>query len=376
MGLSFAAKDHTADQSTGETGHTGSDGSMPDTRMKRYGTFGRGWTWGENINYGAENGREIVCKLLIDDGVPSRGHRENVMKGDFTQTGVGFGTHRVYGTVCTIDFTNGYTSNTQTAPVEETSISNFNNNSIINEKGMTVQTRFNPPNGFQRKSVAENSFASYLRNLPLKPAGAKVRYYNGNIKYDDVYDAVVDMDISNKDLQQCADAIMRLRGEYFYSIKAYDQISFTLTNGFKMDYTEWMKGNRVIVTGNKTVWSKTAEPSNTYKDFRNYMEFVFIYAGTISLSKSLRSKDIKDIAIGDVFIIGGSPGHAVIVVDVAENRNGEKVFLLAQSYMPAQETQILKNYNDDKISPWYSTNIVGRLYTPQWTFEVGQLKTW
>ncbi|MEC5395328.1 DUF4846 domain-containing protein [Bergeyella sp. RCAD1439] len=250
------------------------------------------------------------------------------------------------------------------------------NKSSIDKTGKTLQTRFNPPNGFQRKPVKENSFANYLRNLPLKPAGTKVKYYNGDIKYKNVYDAVVDMEISNRDLQQCADAIMRLRGEYLYSIKAYDQISFTLTNGFKMDYTEWTKGNRVIINGNKTVWSKTAESSNTYKDFRDYMEFVFTYAGTLSLSKSLHSKNIKDMAIGDVFILGGSPGHAVIIVDVAENKKGEKVFLLAQSYMPAQEIQILKNNSDDKLSPWYSSNIVGKLYTPEWAFDVGQLKTW
>jgi hypothetical protein len=270
----------------------------------------------------------------------------------------------------------GQTFDKQPISVKETTITIENNKGIINEKGMTLQTRFNPPEGFQRKPVDEDSFANYLRNLPLKPAGTKVKYFNGDIKYDDVYDAVVDMEISNRDLQQCADAIMRLKGEYLYSIKAYDQISFTLTNGFKMDYIEWTKGNRVIVNGNKTIWQKTAEPSNTYKDFRNYMEFVFIYAGTLSLSKSLHSKNIKDIAIGDVFVWGGSPGHAVIVVDVAENNDGEKVFLLAQSYMPAQETQILKNNNDDKLSPWYSANIVGELYTPQWTFDVSQLKTW
>ena len=267
----------------------------------------------------------------------------------------------------------GQTSDKKTTSVTTTTV---NNKSVIDETGKSLQTRFNPPNGFQRKPVEENSFANYLRNLPLKPAGAKVKYYNGDTKYDDVYDAVVDMEISNRDLQQCADAVMRLRGEYFYSIKAYHQISFTLTNGFKMDYTEWTKGYRVIVNGNKTIWSKTAEPSNTYKDFRNYMEFVFTYAGTLSLSKSLHSKNIKDIAIGDVFILGGSPGHAVIVVDVAENKEGEKFFLLAQSYMPAQETQILKNNYDDKLSPWYSANIVGKLYTPQWTFDIGQLETW
>lgn len=247
----------------------------------------------------------------------------------------------------------------------------------IDEKGMTIQTRFIPPAGFERKPSNEKSFATYLRNLPLKPAGAKVKYFNGNIKDDDdVYDAVVDMEISGKDLQQCADAVMRLRGEYFYSIRAYDQISFTLTNGFKVDYAEWMKGNRVIVEGNKTFWRKTSEPSNTYKDFRKYMDFVFTYAGTLSLSKCLRAKNIKDIASGDVFILGGSPGHAVIVVDVAENKAGEKIFLLAQSYMPAQETQILKNNNDEELSPWYSANISGALHTPQWTFDAKELMTW
>lgn len=250
------------------------------------------------------------------------------------------------------------------------------NNSVININGMTLQTRYNPPVGYKRIVADDNSFSNYLRKLKLKPAGAKVKYYDGDIKESDVYDAVVDMDISNRDLQQCADAIMRLRGEYFYSQKKYDQISFSLTNGFKMDYSEWMKGNRLIVNGNQTVWRKKAEPSNTYTDFRNYMEIVFTYASTRSLSKSLLSKNINDINIGDVFVRGGSPGHAVIVVDVAENNKGKKVFLLAQSYMPAQETQILKNENDEKLSPWYSANIVGELYTPEWTFDVEELKTW
>jgi uncharacterized protein YkwD len=111
-GLSRAAKDHVTDQSrTGQTGHNGSDRSTPETRMKRYGTFGGSWTWGENIAYGDTNGREIVCSLLIDDGVPSRGHRTNIMNRAFTQTGVGFGTHTQYRTSCTIDYAAGYRSN-------------------------------------------------------------------------------------------------------------------------------------------------------------------------------------------------------------------------------------------------------------------------
>ena len=252
----------------------------------------------------------------------------------------------------------------------------FDNNDLINPHGTTVKSRFNTPKGYERKSVDVNSFANYLRDLPLKEAGSKVRYYNGKIKDNIVYDAVVDMDIGNSDLQQCADAVMRLRGEYFFSGKAYDKISFNLTNGFKVDYSEWIKGNRIVVNGNRTFWKKSAGPSNTYKDFRNYMDLVFNYAGSLSLSNSLQSKNIKDISIGDVFIVGGSPGHAEIVVDVAENKSGGKVFLLAQSYMPAQETQILKNLNNNKLSPWYSADIVSNLITPQWTFSTDQLKTW
>lgn len=247
---------------------------------------------------------------------------------------------------------------------------------LINDSGVTVQTRFNPPSGFERNVFDTNSFANYTRNLPLKPAGSKVKYFNGAIKNELVYDAVVDMDIGNKDLQQCADAVMRLRAEYFYSQKAYEKISFTLTNGFNVDYSEWMNGKRIVVAGNKTSWRKTGEPSNTYKDFRSYLDLVFNYAGTLSLSKSLHSKNLEDISIGDVFISGGSPGHAVIVVDVAENKSGERVFLLAQSYMPAQEIQILKNPADHDTSPWYGTHIQDKLVTPQWIFTTAQLKTW
>jgi hypothetical protein len=248
---------------------------------------------------------------------------------------------------------------------------------IINPNGATVQTRFNVPEGYERKTFHENSFENFLRNLPLKPAGTKVKYYNGEVKNLEVADAVVDIDVGNKDLQQCADAVMRLRGEYFYSLKEYDKISFNLTNGFKTDYSDWMKGNRMVVRGNKTSWRKSAEPSNTYKDFRSYMDLIFSYAGSLSLSKSMHSKNIHDISIGDVFIIGGSPGHAVIVVDVAENKSGEKLFMIAQSYMPAQDIEILKNTGDENLSPWYSTaNLTKDLITPQWNFTIDQLKTW
>ncbi|MDR0539031.1 MAG: CAP domain-containing protein [Spirochaetaceae bacterium] len=108
-GIYLAAKDHAVDQSkTGQTGHGGSDGSSPFKRMERYG--GGYNTAGENCAYGPNTGRDIVVQFLIDDGVPSRGHRKNIMNGAFTQTGVSVQTHPQFRYCCVIDYANGYVS--------------------------------------------------------------------------------------------------------------------------------------------------------------------------------------------------------------------------------------------------------------------------
>lgn len=176
-------------------------------------------------------------------------------------------------------------------------------------------------------------------------------------------------------MHQCADAIMRLRAEYLWKKGKYDQIHFNFTNGFRVDYSEWMKGKRILVQGNKTSWIPSKSPSNTYADFWEYMEMIFQYSGTLSLSKELIPISAENIQIGDVLIKGGSPGHAVIVVDMVINpETKEKLFLLAQSYMPAQEIQVLKNPIDYLSNPWYYFSELDVLATPEWTFYKGELK--
>ena len=106
------------------------------------------------------------------------------------------------------------------------------------------------------------------------------------------------------------------------------------------------------------------------------MRSIFNYAGTASLTKELKSKKIKEIEAGDVFIWGGFPGHAIIVVDVAEHtESGKKIFMVAQSYMPAQSIHILRNFNNHNLSPWYTEDFGPQLETPEWTFERNSLKT-
>lgn len=257
--------------------------------------------------------------------------------------------------------------------LEETHKEDFQK-SVINTEGLTIQDRFNVPEGFERVSVAEGSFAKYLRNLPLKPHGSVVHYYDGREKGRDVYDAVIDMDVGERDLQQCADAVMRLRAEYLYNKGLYDKIHFNFTNGFKADYSTWRNGNRIAVEGNNAYWVKRAGYSEDYTVFRQYMDMVFAYAGTLSLSMELDKVSIEAMEIGDVFMKGALPGHCVIIVDMAENKStGEKLFMIAQSYMPAQDIQVLKNYGDNIISPWYGSDFGEELNTPEWTFNKEQL---
>ena len=76
--------------------------------------------------------------------------------------------------------------------------------SLINPEGKTLDTRFLLPDGFQRTEDDSTSFGYYLRKLPLKSDGSKVKLYNGDEKNaEGVYDAVVDLPIGNKDLHQC-----------------------------------------------------------------------------------------------------------------------------------------------------------------------------
>ena len=241
----------------------------------------------------------------------------------------------------------------------------------------SVLERIPPPKGFGRIQTKSGSFAEWLQHLPLKEAGSKVYLYNGSLKNrQDVHEAVIDIDAGSADLQQCADAVMRLRAEYLFSRGFIDSIHFKYTSGFECGFKKWSEGFRPVVKGNSVSWAKSAVKDPSYKNFRKYLDNIFSYCGTLSLSGELKKvSSLKDMQIGDVFIFGGSPGHAVIVLDMAESKAGEKLFMIAQSYMPAQNIHILKNFNDAKLSPWYSLEQINeKLETPEWTFSRNELK--
>lgn len=246
--------------------------------------------------------------------------------------------------------------------------------SVINASGMTLETRFPVPEGFVRAN-AEDGYAKYLRSLPMLPDGSPVLLFNGEEKsYQAGHVAVIDMDVGKRDLQQCADACMRLRTEYLYQSKQYDKMVYHLTNRQELSWPKWVQGYRLKYLGhNKTEYNKTAGKSDSYQTYRKWLDALMMYAGVSSLVKESREITFKELQPGDVV---ASVGHMIMVIDVVESSNGsgEKRFLLAQSYMPAQQIEILKNpYHPE--TPWYSSTEVEKIYaqgnsfvTPEWEF--------
>ena len=99
--LSLAARDHADEQGErGSEGHVSRDGAGPGDRVKRRG--GDSFV-AESISYGFADADAVVRQLIIDDGVPSRGHRNLLFTGDFRFAGVGCAEHRRLHYLCVVD---------------------------------------------------------------------------------------------------------------------------------------------------------------------------------------------------------------------------------------------------------------------------------
>lgn len=210
------------------------------------------------------------------------------------------------------------------------------------------------PAGFKRIEMGAYSFAAWLRKLGLKK-DKTVYLFNGEKKKNQSAQfAVIDISRSKTDIQQCADVAMRLRAEYLFSQKKYDSIRF-------MDYSgKWYN------------WS-----GNNRAKFDNYLQQVFGWCGSASLAKQLKPvSNFKDMNAGDVLVVGGFPGHAMIVCDMAINSKGEKIYMLIQGYQPAQDMHVVINPSDPALSPWYQVTDEEQINTPEWQFYKYQLRCW
>ncbi len=258
----------------------------------------------------------------------------------------------------------------QFKPVEQVVKAIITKPSYTNKEGLTVKARVEIPEGFSREVYAVGSFQEYIRDYKLKPFGAKVINYDGSHYFNQIgHYGVLEVPVPENGLQQCADALIRIRSEYLWSKNLKDKIGFNFTSGHHCSWVKYAEGYRPKINGNKVTFHKTARANQSKENFYNYLNLIYMYSGTISLYNEMpKINSIDKLQVGDMLIVGGSPGHVVMIADVIKNEAGDKRFLLFQGNTPAQSVHMLKNLEDTTISPWHNLELDARIDIPEYTF--------
>lgn len=236
----------------------------------------------------------------------------------------------------------------------------------------SLERSFDPPPGYRRVAQTPNSFGAWLRGLPLKPDGAPITLFDGRMRpQQSGAAAIIDIDIGGRDLQQCADAVMRLRAEFLHAAEQRDALKFNFTSGDAYSFSDWLHGRTPRINGNRVQWVAGERKADSHASLRRWLDVIFTYAGSLSLEREMKPVALATVQPGDVLIQGGSPGHAVIVLDVARDATNLPAVLLAQSYMPAQSMHVLRN---PAGGVWYRLENNVSIVTPDWRFAPRNLR--
>lgn len=243
--------------------------------------------------------------------------------------------------------------------------------SNINEEGTTILSRLKTPEGFKRDTARIDTFQKYIQEFPLKSYESKVINYDGEpYIYQQGHVGVLEVPVPSNGLQQCADALIRLRAEYLWNQKRKNEIGFKFTSGHYCSWKKYAEGYRPKINGNKVSFHKTALSNTSKENFYKYLNLIYTYAGTQSLFEELPSiNKISELQIGDMLIKPGFPGHVVMIADIVENNVGERLFALIQGNTPAQSIHIIKNPKNTDISPWFNLEIGAPLQIPTYYFD-------
>lgn len=233
----------------------------------------------------------------------------------------------------------------------------------------TLAERFPTPTGFTRVRVEDGSFAASLRALPLAPPGTAVVAFDGRV-IDAEPLAVAALDVGAKDLQQCADSIIRLDAEHRLASGAHETIAYAFTSGDVYAFDRYSAGVRPVVDarGRVRFEKKAAAVAPDQAALRGYLDIVFMYAGTASLAATTKPVAVNALAAGDFFVLGGFPGHAILILDVAKNESGNARYLLGEGYMPAQSFHVVETAQG---GAWHALADDGTLTVPSWSKPFG-----
>lgn len=237
--------------------------------------------------------------------------------------------------------------------------------------------RIAAPAEFTRVAVAPKSFGAWLRNLPVRPPGSPV--VGGDRKPKIAGNApqlaaAIDLQPGNGNLLNAANIVLRLRGEYLWADGPRDAIAFHFTNGQPFEWSRYRAGARPVVSGRNVTWTQTDSHDDSRTAFTGFMETLFKYGTVYSLLQDTQPVTDGTIQPGDVFVVPGRPGHAILVVDVATSPAGEVRVLLGQGGTPAQTFHLVAA---SAASPWFELRSGSSVVVPGWgPVQLKQLRRW
>lgn len=222
----------------------------------------------------------------------------------------------------------------------------------------TVREAFPPPPGAER--VPTDAFGAWLGARTLAPPDAPVLTHAGAPVGHPA--RVVELPLVPGDLQQCADSAIRLRAEWLREQGQEDRIVFHATSGDPMPWSRYRAGERAFEQGGRLAWRAAAPAS-----WEAYLSAVFTWAGTRSLAYDTRPA--TEPRAGDLLVAPGSPGHAIVLMDVARGPDGV-VVLVGEGYMPAQSFHIELG----PLQGWWPWE--DGVALPHWTLPASGLRRW
>ncbi len=222
----------------------------------------------------------------------------------------------------------------------------------------TVIGAYPPPAGAE--VYATQGFGAWLQALELEPPSVPVTTHDGRVVPGDFQ--VVKLPLVPGNLQQCADTAIRLRAEWLR--EQGREVMFHATSGDPMPWSRYRGGERAYEDDNRLAW-RSAEPQS----WDQYLSAVFMWAGT----RSLRYDTVADSfpTAGDLLVLPGSPGHAVIILAVAK-APGRTYLLVGQGYMPAQRFHIVRGPHRG----WFEWDAQDGASIGPWDFPADSLRAW
>ncbi len=224
----------------------------------------------------------------------------------------------------------------------------------------TIEQAFAPPVSAER--VPADGFGAWLRTLPLSDRATPVRTHDGQVVPHPA--RVVALPLVPGDLQQCADSALRLRAEWQRSQGGSP--SFRATSGDPLPWARFAAGEQPYAKNNRILWRRVDPATQTWE---GWLSAVFVWAGTRSLY-AYETRPAATPRPGDVLVEAGSPGHAVVVLDVAK-RGDETLLLIGEGFMPAMDFHV-------ELGPeagWWPWTARG-LALPHWPLGPETLRRW